>query len=251
MSFPPGGFRGIEDLVSDDEQSHLLTKLRDLDPKMATYIKLLNLTGMRPNEALGLHVNSIVLGKWQDGEEWVLKRIVEAGYNVYGYIVLRDQPASYKLQEVSGAVPRRPLKGKKKIAPEHFRFIPIIDYALAKELAELKASAIAEFKKERKVVSREDALLFGFTYGQISKKVRELFDEIGCHTKSLYCLRHTFITRFSKALGGDTRLTEIIVGHTDKRMMIRYNKLRQEMEGQAIIDAQEEMDQFEIKAIEI
>lgn len=58
-----------------------------------------------------------------------------------------------------------------------------------------------------------------------------------------------FITRFSKALGGDTRLTEIIVGHTDKKMMIRYNKLRQGMEGQAVIDAQEDMENFEIRAI--
>lgn len=228
----------------------ILSMLSKNSFEMYVYVKLLNYTGMRPNEGLGLHIDSVVLGKWPEEEKWIGKSLKQAGYSIYGYILLSDQPETYALRDQNGHVKRKPLKSKRIISPENSRLIPIIDKSLAEDLKMLKQKLKSEFDNNVWGADRKDYLLFGFSYPQISKVMRTIFDQIGSTSKSLYCFRHTFITLFSGAFGGDTRMAERLVGHTDKKMMIRYNKLRQLLQNQAEIDSQaEDIQYIEVKAV--
>lgn len=249
--YDESGFRGIDELIDDDENRFLQQKLAEISLEHVIYWRLLHRAGLRPNEGLGLHLDSIIFGSWPKEEAWAGEKIIKAGYQIYGYIYLKDQPKSYSLRDKNGHVARKPLKSKKKISPENSRIIPILGSDLAKDLLELKKRQKIQYEKGAWGSDREDYLLFGFTYQQIATLVRRLFDEYGDKRKSLYCLRHTFITDFSDAFGGDTRLAEIVVGHSDEKMMLRYNKLRQRHEERMKLELQnQDLDELEIKAVQ-
>ncbi len=128
--------RGLEAIYSEQEIDLVTKRLSQVNPKYATYFQLLCKTGMRASEALGLHVKSFRIGKTPTENTALFKRMSEAGIEIFGYVLLRDQPKLEYLYDKNGSVPRKPLKARSELDPRFNRYIPLINRDLAKALLE-------------------------------------------------------------------------------------------------------------------
>lgn len=165
--------RGLEAIYSDDEIKAVVKKLSEVDPKFGLFFELLCKTGMRANEALGLHVKSFSVGKIPVEKKALFRRISEAGIDIYGFILLRDQPQIEYLYDKKGSVPRKPLKGRREIDPRYNRYIPLIDKDMTQRLVKLKVKA-----REEERPHEEDKLLFGFPYQHFYRAFYQIVREL-------------------------------------------------------------------------
>lgn len=223
--------RGLDDLYSDQETKKLINGaksavLAGADGDLySLFLKLLAQSGMRANECLGMHVGSFTFGEIPDAKRALFKRISEAGYSIYGYILLTDQPELVSIYDEHGKVPRGPLKARKEIAPEYNRYIPLLDEETATELANL----VSRRRKEKKG-PKEDNLIFGFTYADVYKVLLELRASGQIKEDAdLHSIRHSFSTALTKACQGDKTVSAEVLGQSE-RIAERYIHLNEEIE---------------------
>jgi hypothetical protein len=147
--------RGLEALYSEDESKMITKKLAEINPKYGLFYRLLLTTGMRFNEAIGLHVDSFTFDVPREKVS-LFKKFDEAGIPYFGFILLKDQPKLKQIFDVNGKVPRKPLKGRREISPLFNRYIPLIDEQITIDIVALIEN------KVRAEVAGPDNLIFGF-----------------------------------------------------------------------------------------
>lgn len=235
--------RGLEAIYSDDEIKVLVKKLSDVNPKFGLFFRLLCKTGMRANEALGLHIKSFAINNFPVEKKALFRRMSEAGIDIFGFILLRDQPQLDCLYDKKGLVPRKPLKGRREIDPRYNRYIPLIDKDLTQELVKLREQA----RKEDRATD-EDRLLFGFPYQHFYRSFYEIIRELKFKDKDVHSARHTFATWLTRKVEGDRSVSEDVLGHSSSEVNKRYVHLAEELEANFNIDLDEGS---EVRAIKI
>lgn len=218
--------RGLEAIYSDAEIKLIVGKLSEKNSKYGIYFSLLCKTGMRANEALGLHIKSFSVNSLPHEKKALFRRISEAGIDIYGFILLRDQPELEYLYDKNGSVPRKPLKGRTEIDPRFNRYIPLIDKKITEELLRIRD----EVKKEDRLLD-EDKLLFGFPYQHFYRCFYDIVRGLKIKEKDVHSARHTFATWLTRKVEGDRSVSEDVLGHSSAEVNKRYVHLAEELEA--------------------
>jgi len=199
-------------------------------------------TSLRLNEAIGLCGKYISPGKIDGVKSRLihdqLDRYALGGY--HGYICFESQPALEAVRTAKayvdrfdkrweiGSVPRKPLKHRKKIAPEHFRYCPVHDAEAWNILVELWNRTADEFDAKLYGGNSEDYLLFdGLPKAMFYRDLTEALAKLGLRHRSPHKKRHTYLTWFYEKVGEDMFLANKVAGHRDRRDVERYNHLNE------------------------
>lgn len=183
-------------------------------------------------------MGSFTFGSVPEAKRALFKRIAEAGYSIYGYILLTDQPELESLYDSTRKVPRGPTKARDEIAPEYNRYIPLIDEETATQLATLVSRKL---KKQK--CAKQDNLIFGFTYAQMYKVLCELRSKGKIKAGAdVHSLRHTFSTELTKRCQGDKTVSAEVLGRSE-RIAERYGHLNEELEREKRQEADQKTSQ--------
>ncbi len=229
------------DILSEEEVMIISKELREISPLSCDFFIVLARTGMRENEALGLALSFLSEGNIQgaklDKLHSHIKRYPFPEY--YGYICLESQPQLKSIRTKEkfcdrlgttwevGSVPRKPLKLRKKISPENYRFIPIFDKEAWNILVD-RWNAQQE-KKERNAHGEDlrNYLLFDtLTASIFYNDLKEAYRRASLIFKSPHMNRHFFLTWFYECCDSDRFLAKVISGHIDERSIENYSHLR-------------------------
>lgn len=216
--------RGLEALYSESETEIITKKLTDIDPKFSLFFRLLLKTGMRFNEAIGLHVDSFSFSIPKEKIS-LFKKFDEAEIPYYGFILLKDQPKLKQIFDAQGKVPRKPLKGRREISPLYNRYIPLIDEQITNEIVQLIESKI------RSDVAGPDNLIFGFKKMEFYMALAGILKAMNLKEKDVHSCRHTFATWLTRKCGGDRSVSEDVLGHSSSEVNKRYVHLAEELEA--------------------
>lgn len=215
--------KGIEDIIADNEMEAIFRQLRDDGYcNEALFFRFLFFTGMRFNEALGVHLGSIYEGQIE--HRVLAKHLSQEKIEYFGYIVLDSQPAhaSRGLRDPHGLIQRKPLKGKHRIDEKSARTIVIIDKILWNELVEKYNQVLQLYEQKNFGENFNQYPLFeGIDKSSSSRRLQEAFRKCGLRYRSWHCCRHT---RATWLIGqtGNTLLTKMWLGHSSDRVLSRY-----------------------------
>lgn len=186
--------RGIESLVTKNEQHHLVSMM-DGDESLEFYYILLN-TGLRLNELFSLQA-ACVDDQIDKLKPLILKPFQTMGLHIFGYIRLESQvtnPHPLDIRDESGAINRKPLKCRKKISQENHRIIPIYDKKAWDILVKYRRRAYKDFSEKRfKSNNVNDYLLFNIPLQRLTKAISRHFN----NKKSAHCARHSYTTELA------------------------------------------------------
>jgi len=177
----------------------------------------------------------------------------------FGYICLESQPhqnparitKSFKdrfgVQWSSGSVPRKPLKLRKKIAPEHFRFIPIFDKQAWNIIVERYNAQSEKLDKKEHGIEARDYLLFDdLSLSQFYNHLVKAFEKAKLRFRSPHKLRHTYLTWFYDKTNEDRFLAKRVAGHAEERSMAIYSHLSEQI---GLEQKQKTQSQKRLKAV--
>ncbi|MCB0394385.1 MAG: site-specific integrase [Bdellovibrionales bacterium] len=208
--------------------SRIYDQLQTVTPLVGDLFWVLLHTGLRLNEALGLHLGSLQSG--QPTERNLHQMLKRNGINCHGYIVLEDQPKTRDIRRKDGHVERVPLKGRKKITPKNNRVIPVEDARTFNTLVRLFRSQKELFKERRYGPNIKDYLLFnGLTQAIVTSHLRKGFEALKLRFKSAHCYRHTFSTHLCGRYN-DMFYVKTVLGHGDIKITERYVHLYEAMQ---------------------
>ncbi|MCB9093353.1 MAG: hypothetical protein H6620_12430 [Halobacteriovoraceae bacterium] len=176
-------------VISDQHKDLILSGLRNLEHNtgkkiiahkqgelLAILFETLMATGMRKNEALGLSLDSIKIGKTREDYGFVFDAVKENGIKSWGYIYLLDQPKLKCIRDKKGEVPRKPLKLKKKISAKNSRLIPLMDEEVTKKLLGLMKEQLKAWEEQKYGSDRKNYLLFeGLHYQSLNRALNQLY----------------------------------------------------------------------------
>lgn len=213
----------IEDVITDDEMEQVFHQLtHDGYEKEALFYRFLFFTGMRFNEALGIHPGSIYEGKIE--HQALAKHLTQESISYFGYIVLDSQPAheTRGLRNENGLIQRKPLKGKHKIDDKSARTVVIVDKILWNGLVNQHNQVIQLYDQGTFGKKIDQYPLFeGIDKTSSSQKLQRAYEKCGLRYRSWHCCRHT---RATWLIGqtGNTLLTKLWLGHSSDRVLNRY-----------------------------
>jgi hypothetical protein len=165
--------KGIDDIIYVDEMEKIYDQLKkDGYEREALFFRFLYFTGMRFNEALGVHPGNVYDGEIED--LMLAKHLNGEGISYFGYLVIDSQPAhrTRGLRDKDGLIHYKPLKGKKRIDNKSARTVVITDKILWNELVKMHNHTLELFDKK----------LFGKTIDQYS--IFEGVDKATIRTKA-------------------------------------------------------------------
>ena len=215
--------RGISDVIKIEEMEALYHSLRKEGHIIeAIFFRFLFFTGMRFNEALGVHPGNLYDGEIED--QVLKKHLIKERLKYFGYVVIDSQPSNERkgLRNKNGKIFRKPLKGRKKIDDKSARTIIIIDKILWNELVRLHNEKLAQL--DNGYFGKEVDQYPLFESINKSSSARRLKDAYkNCHLKyrSWHCCRHTRATM----LIGETSnplLARLWLGHSSEKVLNRY-----------------------------
>ncbi|MBK9038010.1 MAG: tyrosine-type recombinase/integrase [Bdellovibrionales bacterium] len=227
--------RTAEDVISDDEAKIILQCLSDLDESglAADFFLVLMHTGLRLGEGLGLSLADFSPGM---PEVALIKGAVQRhGLKCFGYIALESQLAStIHPRKSDGTVPRKPLKGRKRIDAKGSRTIPVLDSEAFNALARRFNDQSELLESKKFGISKSDYLLFdGLEKNRFSRLLREAYEGTSFKHKSPHCARHTFATNLAGITQADTGFCRLVLGHKDEDTTLGYVHLFEQINRQA------------------
>lgn len=232
------------DLLSEDEIKILQKKLKEISIDAHDFFTILARTGLRENECAGLS-QAFIFDGLIDGvkSKKIHHQLKIAGLGKYfGYICLESQPHAkpariteqfkdrFGTTWATGSVPRKPLKLRKKISPEHYRFIPIFDKQAWNIIVE-RYNMQSE-KLEKRVYGSEprDYLLFeDFSLAKFYNQLVKAYELAKLPFRSPHKLRHTYLTWFYDQTNEDRFLAKRVAGHEEERSMAIYSHLSEQI----------------------
>jgi integrase len=215
----------IENVMSKEVQDKIHRELLTIDKLSADFFRLLNATGMREGEALGLSKVDL-FSNLTDGDAF-LSAMKKHDVKSYGFIVLESQLAStVKVRETDGSVRRRPLKRRKKISREEGRTIPILSAEVWDMLVARWEIQDEKFQQRVYGVEERNYLLFeGLNKNRFYRHIKEACRKARVREHSPHDSRHTFSTEFVGLFECDLNLARLVLGHRDQRETLGYTHL--------------------------
>lgn len=215
------GARGIESLYTESEINSVVREFRSRGHVVyGDLFYIISNTGQRVGEAMGLFDLDVIIGVVPKQEKWIFYTLKDKT-EIFGYILLKSQPFNLNHMIIDGVAKRYPLKGRKKIAAEYNRIIPIISLETAKL-----------FQKYKRSVRASGLLFEGCGYSEFYSIFNEIKAGLNLpRERDFHSLRHTFATRFVRLCDGDPRIAEKVLGHSDAKLTQRYNHLAEELEA--------------------
>lgn len=233
------------DILEEDEIKKIQDALLDIRKESHDLFTVLARTGMRENEALGLCMAFITEGHFKGKSLTKLHdqiSLYKKLGNYHGYICLESQPALGSIRADKkikdrfgqtwdvGTVPRKPLKLRNRIAPEHYRFIPVFDKKAWNILAERWNTQQDLFEKKTHGKEKRDYLLFdGLTASMFYLDVQKAFDKTKLRFRSPHKLRHTFLTWFYGHTDENRFLARKVAGHNEERSVQIYSHINEQI----------------------
>lgn len=209
---------------------------------LATFFKTLMATGLRKNEALGISIGDIKVGK-VDLEQfgYINDFLKDQDVPFYGYIYLLDQPGERSIRAKNGKVPRKRLKHRKSIDPRYARYIPILDKEVALELRDLIKAQITNWKKKKFGTNERDYLLFdGLSYQSLNLALTQIYqhkDFKKIHHYTPHDCRHTYVSEHVYyPFRGNLSIVSKITGHSRQEVIETYLHLYKDQEVRGDIE---------------
>lgn len=222
-----------ESVISSELQDLIHSALRFRHELSADFFLVSLHTGMRVNELMGISVADIYADEIES--DFMRKALKPYNLKPYGFISLESQPVERSNpRDKTGLVPRKPLKGKRKIDPKDCRIIPIFHKKTYNTLVNLWNKQRELYRLKRYGTDLKDYLLFdGLTYSIYSTTLRLIQQKM----KSLYLhsphdTRHTYSTWLADKTGGNYTLCRMILGHHDLDMTMRYVHINSKLQRQ-------------------
>lgn len=215
--------KGIDDIIQLEEMERVYSQLKkEGNAREALFFRFLYFTGMRFNEALGIHPANIYDGQIED--QMLAKHLSREGISYFGYLVIDSQPehSSRGLRDKDGVIHRKPLKGKKRIDDKSARTVVITDKVLWNELVSLHNRTLENYEMKYFGKDLDQYPLFeGIDKSSSAKKLRDAYESCGLHYRSWHSCRHT---RATMLIGetGNSLLARLWLGHSSEKVLKRY-----------------------------
>lgn len=222
--------RTADDLVPEQDMIKIVSHLHFVGNSLeADYYRFLYFTGMRFNEGLGVSLADVHPGQSDHGLFSNLLRKNNIKY--FGYILLDSQPAAENrsARDVeTGRVPRKPLKGRKKICEKNSRIVPITDRDVWNNLVLRCKEQFQNWKTGIHGPEQKDYLLFdGLNKATSMTRLKSAHEGLNLGHKTWHCLRHTRATTLFGETG-DRELAKMWLGHSSDRVFSKYEHCYQE-----------------------
>lgn len=223
--------RSAKDMVSPQEMDLITNKLfMNGHNNESVFHRYLFFTGMRFNEAVGVSFVSLYPGEVK--KKMFDNMLKKNNITYYGYILLKSQPAAEN-RAIRDAktleVPRKPLKGRKKICEKNSRIIPITDKIVWDELVVRAKFQYQQWKSGIFGSNEENYLLFdGINKSTSMARLKLAYEQCNLPCKTWHCLRHSRGT-FLFGESGDRELAKIWLGHSSNKVFSRYDHTLEEM----------------------
>ena len=227
--------RDTSHIISLDEAKIIHQRLNDLEPTGVAgdfFMVLLN-TGFRLGEGLSLSLADFFPGT--PDKKIISGALEKHGLKCLGYISLESQLANtIRPRNIDGSVPRKPLKGRKRIEAKAGRVVPVLDKETFNILAKRFNEQTDLLAERRFGDSKSDYLLFdGLDKNKFSRLLRKAYENTRFNHKSPHCARHTFATNFAGLTHADTGLCRLVLGHKDEDTTLGYVHLFEQINRQA------------------
>ncbi len=223
--------RGLSSVIDEESQAVILSLLTDLHPLSACFFRVSLHTGLRLNEQLGLSLSDFF--SQAPESEVILTALEPYRLQANSYLSIESQPARHAGLREGKLIPRKPLKGKKRMDPGDCRIIPIFDLESYKCLVRLWNEQQALFESKKFGSCPDDYLLFdGLTRSIYSRNLRlaQKYLKFGPYTP--HEARHTYSTWLAEKTGGNYTLCRMILGHSDVDITMRYIHLNAKIQKQ-------------------
>lgn len=234
-------------VISHEERDAMMSALEEINDLAAQFFWVSLHTGLRLNELLGLSLANFFGGESKNEDLNLALNRFELGS--HGYIAIDSQPKSaIHIRTPIGTVPRKPLKGKKKISHENSRVIPILNSQTFNRLVKLWNKQQELFRSKRYGVDPKNYLLFdGLNKNIYSNALR--LAQIKMNRPRPYTphdTRHTYSTWLVSKTAGDYNLCKLILGHTSLDVTLKYVHLNAQIHKSMTIKEQLETPMKEV-----
>lgn len=233
-----------QELLTEEDIKQIQYQLKGISKDSHDMFTVLVRTGMRENEGAGIAQAFVFDGHIDGTKSKKIHRQIEVSElpDYFGYICLESQPDRSPARIVKpfkdrfgetwaeGTVPRKPLKLRKEIAPEHFRFIPIFDKQAWNIIVERYNDQTEKFEKRVHGKNPRDYLLFeDFSLGVFYNHLVKAFGQAKLEFRSPHKLRHTYLTWFYDKTNEDRFLAKKVAGHAEERSMEIYSHMSEQI----------------------
>ncbi len=216
--------RTADDVISYQEGEIIEDTLRleTYSQISADFFNVLMSTGMRLSEGLGLSITDFF--PHQPNHTLIRRALERHKIPCYGYLSLESQVSNAThIRRSDKSVPRKPLKGRRRIDANSGRIIPITDKKTFNILARLYNQQLDLFDQRDFGANKADYLLFnGLNKNTFSRHLRFAYQNTTYKPKSPHCTRHTFATNFAGLTNADTALCRLVLGHRDEDTTLGY-----------------------------
>lgn len=214
--------KNAEEVISEGDTSKIYNELKTINSLAAELFFVLIYTGLRINEGLGLCLDNLVQGEVEN--KTFHEQLIRHGINYVGYISLESQPInSTILRDKDMLVPRKALKGRKKIEPKSNRIIPLINKEVFNTLGTLYFHQRELFKQKKFGDNPKDYLLFdGLNKQRFGNYLKQACKNLKIRHYTPHSCRHTFATQFTGMTFGNVFLCQLVLGHRDLSTSRKY-----------------------------
>lgn len=214
--------KGEESVIDHTSFSMLYNSLVRRSPTSADMFLTGVRTGLRLNELSGLSLADFFPGF--PPSEALRIALDPLSLKIFGFLSLESQPELTPLpRDNYGLVPRKPLKGKKRISSANSRTIPIFDLDCFNTLVRLWNEQQSLFQCEKYGNNPSDYLLFKGTSTNIYyRHMIEAQETWGKKPFTPHDTRHTYSTWLAERTGGNFTLCKMILGHSSLDITMQY-----------------------------
>lgn len=231
--------KGAEAVIPPDVSEAQHRQLEEINTTAADMYFVSLHTGLRLNELLGLSLGNVFSG--EPKVDLLKKAFAQFSIETYGYIVLESQPADPKIRDGNNRVPRKPLKGKKKIAPENNRTIPITDKRAFNILVKCWKTQQGNYQNALYGDNKKDYLLFdGMNKNIYSSLLRRSAEMARVKHHPPHNARHTYSTNFVGTVFGNFTLCQMVLGHASIEITKRYVHIHEQIQRELMSSQQVE-----------
>ncbi|MCB9228847.1 MAG: hypothetical protein H6618_04480 [Deltaproteobacteria bacterium] len=218
------GERTVDDVITPDEMEQVYKHLKKKGHiQEAVFYRFLYFTGMRFNEGLGVSLGDIFPGQVHE-PSFMASLLDRYKIKYKGYVVLSSQPhhPTRGLRLPDGTIPRKPLKGRKKISERNSRICVIPDEQLWSDIIRLYNEQVRSHReREHGADASNYPIFYCIDKSSSLRKLKKTYEALGLRYRSWHCCRHSCAT-YLIGLAPDRLLVGTWLGHSTESVIDRY-----------------------------
>ena len=255
----------IDDVMLEDEYEPMIKYFKSKHTKKESlFVEIIRHGALRKNECFSISIDCYKPASRLDNKD-VLKIIGSHKMfkNVKSFLIIKSQLDQKDFKRLTkkrvtpwgtfekGELLRKPLKSKPNMSNYYWKYIPIMDASLDKEIKKLAQEQIEKFKKGEHGKKPENYFLFdGVSGSSVYNKFIKAQLECGVEslkgkTKNLHSLRHLRAMEYCLELEGNHNIVQLILGHSDEKMSKRYSHFNESL-GRQIEASEFNISDFDI-----